>query len=573
MTSRAESCPPKLVLTNTTLGKPNAALQGAAQAFSTRPAIVGAQPRNQTSPDNTAAAAAAATAAAGTKSLAKNGPPPRPIKQQDGHQPTSIKSPSRSAAQAASARVSPQKDVVPGKTYSKPIATDAFREPPKLAGDDVPKQKTEVEGEHGRGRPRLDNAIAVPQPVRPLPRSAALTAILGLEPEISPGNSPPSASPPARTSTHSADISAARAAARRAIPATQVPNRPSSVHVIETPRPSFRVPEPLPYSNTSVQPSPKKELSLPTSWVHKPTTQKGHTRSRSVPDAHTGVDHESERAASSAMKDTASVDESPNALLGRVSESAASPATTTRTISSGRGLQTASTSPPKNAIARDAIIAWSAASSRSVSPTKVILPPTLRRRSKSFGMFHQLKAPEHQPPRHQAPVHVMKHTLRKRHQPKEEDEENVIGRRGRRHFIRKHQHKHHEGDRKRWRDRITDKERKRYEGVWAANRGLFTFWDFSTTEFENSSPAPAEMDVVLNIVVREIWERSRLPKRELEEVWDLVAREDANALRRDEFVVGLWLLDQRLKGRKLPPRVSPSVWASVRHTLKIRAKP
>jgi hypothetical protein len=163
--------------------------------------------------------------------------------------------------------------------------------------------------------------------------------------------------------------------------------------------------------------------------------------------------------------------------------------------------------------------------------------------------------------------------LRKHHQPDEEDEENVIVKRGRRHFIRKHQHKHHEGDRKRWRDRVTEKERKRYEGVWAANRGLFTFWDFSTTAFENPSKAPAEMDAVLNLVVREIWERSRLPKGELEEVWDLIARDGANTLKRDEFVVGLWLLDQRLKGRKLPPRVSPSVWASARHTLKIRAKP
>jgi hypothetical protein len=570
MTSRAESCPPKLFPTNPTLGKPNAALQGAAQAFSTRPAIVGAQPRSQTSSDNAAAAAAAVAAAAGTKSVAKNGPPPRPTKQQDVHQPTSIKSPSRSAAKAASARVSPQKDVIPGKIYGEPIATHAFKESPRPMGDPERKQKTEVEEEHGRGRRWLDNTIAVPQPVRPLPRSAALTAILGPEPEISPGSSPHSASPPAMTSNISAGISAARAAARRAIPATQVSDQPSDANVVETPGRSFRVPDSFPYSNVGVQPSPEEEeASLPTSWIHKPTTQIRHTRSRSVPDTDTVISHKSESAASSVMKGTASVNESPNTLLGRESEGAASSAMK-RTISSDGSLQTASKSPPKNAVAADAIIAWSIASSRSTSPTKVILPPTLRRRSKSFGMFHH---PEHQPPQHKAPVHAMKHTLRKHHQPEEEDEENAIVKRGRRHLIRKHQHKHHEGDRKRWRDRVTDKERKRYEGVWAANRGLFTFWDFSTTAFENPSKAPVEMDAILNIVVREIWERSRLPKHELEEVWDLVAREDANTLRRDEFVVGLWLLDQRLKGRKLPPRVSPSVWASVRHTLKIHVKP
>jgi hypothetical protein len=570
MTSRAESCPPKLVPTNATLGKPNAALQGAAQAFSTRPAIVGAQPRSQTSSDS--AAAAAAAAAAGTKSFAKNGPRPRPIKQQDVHQPTSIKSPSQSAAQAASARVSPQKDVVSGKIYSEPIATYAFRESPRPIGDPVRKQKTEVEEEHGRGRQWLGNTIAVPQPVRPLPRSAALTTILGLEPEISPGSSPHSASPPAMTSNNSAGISAARAAARRATPATQVSDQPSDALVAETPRQSFGVPDLLPYSKAGVRSSLEEETLSPTSWIHKPTTQIRHTRSRSMPDTDTVIDHESESAASLVMKSTVSVTESSNTLFSREPESAAS-SVMKKTISSDESLQTASKSPPKNAIAADAIIAWSIASSRAASPTKVIPPPTLRRRSKSFGMFHHQKAAEHQPPEHKAPVHVLKHTLRKHPQPEEEDGENVIVKRGRHHFIRKHQHKHHEGDRKRWRDRVTDKERKRYEGVWAANRGLFTFWDFSTTTLGNPSKAPAEMDAVLNIVVREIWERSRLPKGELEEVWDLVAREDANTLRRDEFVVGLWLLDQRLKGRKLPARVSSSVWASVRHTLKIRAKP
>ena len=189
-------------------------------------------------------------------------------------------------------------------------------------------------------------------------------------------------------------------------------------------------------------------------------------------------------------------------------------------------------------------------------------------------MFHHhRKSIVSESPRPIVPKHVLKQTLRKRHQDHGDDEENEIVKRGRRHLIRRHQHKHHEGDRKRWRDRVTDRERKRYEGVWAANRGLFTFWDFSTTAFENAPKPPAEMDAVLNIVVRDIWERSRLPSNELEEVWDLVARENANTLRRDEFVVGMWLLDQRLKGRKLPMRVSQSVWASVRHSLKIRAKP
>jgi hypothetical protein len=492
MTSRAESCPPKLV--------PRSATIAAAQAFSALPANPNPSAKPLSSPHG--AAAAAAAAAAGNNFFIKNGPAPRSIKQQDVHQPVPIKSPSHSAAQAASARASPQKDVVLEKPSSEPIAIYAVRKSPKPIGDPMRKQKTGLEEYHSRVRPWLDNTIAIPQPVRPLPASAALAAILGLEPETSPGSTPHSASPPFMTA----------------------------------------------------------------SSMHSPPTQIERTGSETVQDTNTSIGYELESAASSAMQRTSSVSEVTNIASGRQPESAASSAMK-RTTSSNEGLQSASKSPLKHAIAADAIIAWSVASSRAASPAKVVPSPTSRRRSKSFGLFHHHeKHSEHEFSKPHVPIHVLKHTLRKHHQGDEDDEENGIVKRGRRHFIRKHQHKHHEGDRKRWRDRVTDRERKRYEGVWAANRGLYTFWDFSTKP-------PTEMDAVLNLVVREVWERSRLPRGELEEVWDLVARENANTLRRDEFVVGMWLLDQRLKGRKLPMRVSPSVWASVRHTLKIRARP
>jgi len=80
------------------------------------------------------------------------------------------------------------------------------------------------------------------------------------------------------------------------------------------------------------------------------------------------------------------------------------------------------------------------------------------------------------------------------------------------------------------------------------------------------SRAPAgqpEADLVVNVVVRDIWSRSRLPADELAEVWDLVDRSRRGALGRDEFVVGMWLIDQRLRGRKIPARVGRSVWDSV----------
>lgn len=68
---------------------------------------------------------------------------------------------------------------------------------------------------------------------------------------------------------------------------------------------------------------------------------------------------------------------------------------------------------------------------------------------------------------------------------------------------------------------------------------------------------------MVNIVVREVWTRSRLPDDELEEVWDLVDRDGRGHLSRQEFVVGMWLIDQRLRGRKLPTKVSESIWSSV----------
>lgn len=114
-------------------------------------------------------------------------------------------------------------------------------------------------------------------------------------------------------------------------------------------------------------------------------------------------------------------------------------------------------------------------------------------------------------------------------------------------------HAHHEGSRRRWRDEVTPRERKRYEAVWASNRGMHV----------PVLPGGQPSEYVVNVVVREIWKRSRLPGDELAEVWALVDREGRGALGRQAFVVGMWLIDQRLRGRKIPLRVSDSVWGSV----------
>ncbi|ETN45171.1 uncharacterized protein HMPREF1541_10048 [Cyphellophora europaea CBS 101466] len=223
----------------------------------------------------------------------------------------------------------------------------------------------------------------------------------------------------------------------------------------------------------------------------------------------------------------------------------------------------------------DAMVASSLASSRqgsrAASPAKYKPPPVPRRRSQSVDLLRPSTTGDKHPPLKPLAKRPMKHTLRKQ-SPEAEEEDDT--RRGRKHLIRKHPHMHNEGARKRWRDKVSESERKRYEGVWAANRGLLHDYETSTVLRQRPQDSGQE-DLVLGVVVRDIWSRSRLPQDVLEEVWDLVSpEEDYKALNRERFVVGMWLIDQRLKGRKLPVKVSASVWQSVRLMgIKISSKP
>lgn len=140
-------------------------------------------------------------------------------------------------------------------------------------------------------------------------------------------------------------------------------------------------------------------------------------------------------------------------------------------------------------------------------------------------------------------------------------------------------------------DLITDVERKRYEGLWAVNKGLLlATCDLSSggsvsdslglhrakacgphgphlqEHVWSSTPSNRENlpDCVDSLVARDIWMRSRLPPEHLASIWDLVDRGMKGRLSRDEFVVGIWLIDQSLKGMKLPKSVQGEVWQSVR---------
>ncbi|KAI0400384.1 hypothetical protein F4802DRAFT_602095 [Xylaria palmicola] len=173
------------------------------------------------------------------------------------------------------------------------------------------------------------------------------------------------------------------------------------------------------------------------------------------------------------------------------------------------------------------------------------------------------------PPRKQTPH--MRQTLRARRVKSEEavpgvrsqHKKNPLGK-----LSSRKKHAHHEGTRHRWREEITARERQRYEGVWASNRGLLldrlgggaAGAGAGASSLQDSDAS----QLVVNVVARDIWARSRLPFDELAEVWDLVDTRGRGALDKPQFVVGMWLVDQRLRGRKIPRKVSDSVWGSAK---------
>lgn len=177
----------------------------------------------------------------------------------------------------------------------------------------------------------------------------------------------------------------------------------------------------------------------------------------------------------------------------------------------------------------------------------------------------------------------MRHTMRKEETESSSEDEDPLhpyGKHKKKRMLRKHPNKHREGERKRWREAVTERERKRYEGVWAANKGIYCSFAASEEVLAKKRPESSEVrslqaamnDEVSNLVARGIWSRSRLPEATLETIWDLVDEAGVGRLGKQEFVVGMWLLDQALKGRKIPGRVSESVWASVRGLQGIKIK-
>ncbi|EJS42929.1 irs4p [Saccharomyces arboricola H-6] len=113
---------------------------------------------------------------------------------------------------------------------------------------------------------------------------------------------------------------------------------------------------------------------------------------------------------------------------------------------------------------------------------------------------------------------------------------------------------------------VTENERKRYESMWVSNRhrhlNLLSWWPSMTHESIAIDTLP-EDGLILNVIVRDIWKRSNLPNSLLTEIYAKVDSRKDGTLDRKSFIVGMWLVDQCLYGRKLPNVIEQCVWDSV----------
>ncbi|QLL33841.1 hypothetical protein HG536_0F01660 [Torulaspora globosa] len=114
---------------------------------------------------------------------------------------------------------------------------------------------------------------------------------------------------------------------------------------------------------------------------------------------------------------------------------------------------------------------------------------------------------------------------------------------------------------------VTPAERKRYEGMWVSNRCLYLEllpWWSSVISGQSAPPVSLPEDgLILSLVVKDIWARSNLPNDLLRQIYEKVDTRGDGTLDRKSFIVGMWLVDQCLYGRKLPKKISQQVWDSV----------
>ncbi|CCH60090.1 hypothetical protein TBLA_0C02840 [Henningerozyma blattae CBS 6284] len=115
---------------------------------------------------------------------------------------------------------------------------------------------------------------------------------------------------------------------------------------------------------------------------------------------------------------------------------------------------------------------------------------------------------------------------------------------------------------------ITEKERKRYESIWITNRysklNLLDWYSNVLSQDNSQTNYTIPKDgLMLNLIVKDIWQRSNLSNDILMEIYNLVDTRKDGTLTRQSFIIGMWLIDQSLYGKKLPQYVDQYIWDSV----------
>ncbi|KAL5002147.1 increased rDNA silencing protein 4 [Aspergillus recurvatus] len=352
--------------------------------------------------------------------------------------------------------------------------------------------------------------------------------------------------------------------------------RPTSSRSSTSPRPSITKPRPVP-PPIPRKPSPTISEPAPKSTSHRFENGPRYEESRNPPlplrsKASAATLSEDRPPALPPRRAATAQDVYNNPSIPGRAKSPAGPSSSPSVVSLYSPAHNASRTSMVTDVSRDApsdaVAASSTASNRALQARKLPPPPPpqRRRRSRSRSLLHI----QHQHKKDRTPNPSpggLRETLRP--QAKSDDEDEQRRRQHKNRIINKHPHKHNEGERRRWRSEVTEKERKRYEGVWAANKGLLIHpsqvldEDLPPEKIPPGMYPPAALEMVVNLVVRDIWSRSRLPDHVLEQIWNLVDGQNIGLLTRAEFVVGMWLIDQQLRGHKLPAVVPESVWASV----------
>ncbi|SMN19289.1 similar to Saccharomyces cerevisiae YJL083W TAX4 EH domain-containing protein involved in regulating phosphatidylinositol 4,5-bisphosphate levels and autophagy [Maudiozyma saulgeensis] len=106
-------------------------------------------------------------------------------------------------------------------------------------------------------------------------------------------------------------------------------------------------------------------------------------------------------------------------------------------------------------------------------------------------------------------------------------------------------------------------ERRRYEAMWMSNRFRYLTTLHWWPPTDNSDILLPKDGLILSLIVQKIWQRSNLSNPLLANIFDLVDCRRDGTLDRRSFIVGMWLVDQCLYGRKLPRTIPQEVWDSV----------